>query len=317
MKKTSLPLGFLTATQFASDCKTDGLPIPVEHTLWLIEKKFIMPIAKINGVDYYSEYQIYILDLIEDRRLQSLNYPKGPGVTRTGETLKSYYPETTWQNYLLSNKNSITEVAKQWNPIAKLLLEIQPLHNDFLHKAIIKKEGFGNPEIGEKERIDIMLQGIIESDGPIKANSILKKYPDISESILRLWKNNRLPAAAVKHNPILSLGKQRPDLLDIFLTDKTEPSTIFTRGNPMRLSNLYLRMIFYLNFFISCLNEGKEPEVKNVFTVHYLEKLCAACRHPFIPNPTRGGKIQKLCGKAECDAEYRRRQEKERRGRKA
>ena len=318
MKKLKVPLGFLTAGQLASDCRSHGLPVSAEHTIWILKKKLVPPIATLSEVDYYSEYQIYLLDLIQDRRLQTLDYPKAAGITRAGKKLKSYFPEVTWQEYVLLNKRPIVEAAKQWNPIAKLLLEIQPLYNEFLHNAMAAKERLKARGDGWDEKIDMTMQFLMENDGPTRGKAILKNYPTLSEDILRYWKNHVLPVCAIKHNPAILLSSQRPDLLEIFSREEGRLSTIFTMGNPIRLANFYMQMISYLQFFISCLNEGREPRAQEIFISHKSPKICLICGASFIPNPKRkGGKLQTLCGKPQCNREQRRRRAIQYRKRKA
>jgi hypothetical protein len=306
-RKRRTPLALLTAQQFASDCLQKGLPIPVEHTLWILKKRLIPPIAKLHGVSYYNEFQIYSLDLIEDRRLQSLKYPKAPGVTRAGKKLRFYSPEITWQEYLILNKDAILHNSKEWVPLAQLLSEIQVLHNTFLYKALKTKSDLERMAAdGEKEPIDPAFDALIEREGRAEAESILSKYPNFSEDILRYWKNNVLTYRMARHNPLVRLASRYPDWLDIFAKEGGRFFSNSTTGNPIGLSNFYWQMIFYLNFFVSCLTKGKEPDIREIFSPRGAGKICLICKTFFLPNSLRkGGRMQKLCGKKKCDGESR------------
>jgi hypothetical protein len=294
-------LGLLTAQQFARDCEQIGLPILAEHTEWILNNGLIEPLTKVGSIPYYNVYQLYLLDVIQDRRLQSLNYPRTRGVTRTGKKLNSSSPGILWQDHLFLNKDSILSESKKWNPIAQILLDIQILHNNLLHKA------FKNKEVIE-EKIDFTFPAVIKSEGGIAAREILERYPMISEEILRSWKNNVIPAFLAKHNPMIRLLSSHSTLWDI----------LHKGGGHVDLLHFYLSVMSYLDFYISCLTGGKEPDIRKIFIKPHINKVCPICNLNFTPNINRkGGRLQKLCGSKECEQQWRKQEASQYRKRKS
>ncbi len=224
--------GLLTAREFASSCVSKGVSIKPEHILWTVEQKLIEPIIHTKGVDYFSEYQIYLIDLIQDRREQSLNYPTAAGISRSGNKGRWISPEIGWQEYLFLNKESILNETRKWNLVAPIFPEIQKLHNEYLHKALIKKETFES-DLGSKIPFNDTWEPTI-AGGAADAFKLLKKHPDISEDILRYWMS-KLLARAIRHNPALPLSAQLPNLWTLFEKEETKLSSVFTMGNPIRL----------------------------------------------------------------------------------
>lgn len=312
MTTKKVPLGLLTARQFAVECEQKGLPISQEHALWVLEQGFIKPISAKEGVAYYNEYQLYAMDLIHERRLQSLEFPKKAQLSRAGKKVALEAPPIGWQKYLSVCKPLIVADTNKWQPVACFLQDARTLRNAFVIQAQKNKEGL---EDDDKLRLPFgdAWRAILRYEGPEKAKVILDSHPELSEEVLRYWMEHGLPARVIRHNVTMLLSAEIPALWRILERNESKLSTIFTYGDPTRLSNTYLRMIQTLHFFLSCLNEGKEPPVHEVFNKRYVECVCAVCGDKFIPTQKRGGKPQTLCGKESCNREKRRRAESSRR----
>lgn len=290
MKKVNL--GLLTAKQFARDSKVRMLLTPASHVDWILEQGLIEPITQVNGIDYFIDYQIYILDLIEDYRQGSLQY-------------SSPLQKVTWQEHLIVNKGSILTLSKKWNPVAKLIWEAQVLYNTTLEKAFEDKEKYER-KWNEKEKLEEVFQASVKRKGSILIRSILKRNKGLTESVIRFWKEHGLPTRVIKHNPMILLNRQLPILVDLLFREEKKFSTVFRKDSPVRLVKFYLQMIKYLDFVLACMDGGRMGNIGEVFITRMSPKVCSVCGDSFMPNQKRkGGKLQKLCGKKECDRDSR------------
>lgn len=300
MSKNIPANGYLTVRQLIISSRNKGLPTPSNHLEWILNNDFVEPAISVQGVNFYNEYQIYLLDKIEGYRQDSLKTPR---------TMKGI--AVNWQEYLLDNKAEIINLGKKWQSISELLLDIQLMQNEMLTQSLKNKDSF-NKGSDLKVTLRETLQVLSMDADFIKPQEIMNKYDDLSEDTIRYWTNNVLPVQVFKNNPAFQLFRKDQTILKQFKEKELQMSKTFILGNPVQLSNFYISMISYLNFFLDCLNKQKLSDIHHIFTHEQEPRECAICHESFI-SKVKGGRKQKLCGKSACDRELRKRLAEERR----
>jgi len=285
---------------FLSLCRNKGLNVPFFHFDWYEKNELIEPLLKEKEKNYYNIFQIYILDVIQDYRERSLKYPNS-----------TYCNPVLWQDYLLWSKEDIKKEVSRWNEVVKILLDIKDLYSIFFDetwKEISRRKKKG---LIRKFLFRDFLNELQNREGCYYAQKIQKAHPQITDSMIRYWRTNCLPAWVIKHNPVIQIVNKLPILSRIFKESEPEFSTIFRKINEIKLANFYVDIIGYLNFYLKCLLGEETPTAEELFSRELPEKakICLICGEKFLPNPKRaGGKSQLLCGKKECEKEYRKRQ---------
>lgn len=325
---------------FISLCKQRGLYVPLYQFRWYEKNKIIYPLLKWKGKNYYSTFQIYILDYIEIWKEETLGYPNPTWcepLTKEIKTKKGIISRHSpgwiktdpvlWQDYLLWNRENIVIEGLKWNEVAKILLDIKDLFAIFFRKT--QKEVWKLKKKGHNKKFlfrDIF-NNLIFNAGNFYAQKIKKVHPEMSESIIRYW----IDVCAVqieRLNPFFKKSKERPSLLKLFKESEwLMPTAGFSnRRNEIQLANFYWRIADYLTFYLECLTREKEASIEELtsptlgglgVSLEKQEKICEICGDKFIPNPKRvGGRPQILCGKESCNREWAKRHAKEYRKKK-
>lgn len=325
---------------FVSFCKQEGLYVPLYQFRWYENNKIIYPLLKWKNKNYYSIFQIYILDYIEIWKEETLGYPNPTwceSLTKETKTkrgiISRYSPgwiktdPVLWQDYLLWNRENITIEGLKWNEIAKILLDIKDLFNVFIYttqKEVekLKMEGWNKKFLSRD-----IFNNLTFNAGKLYAQKIKKAHPETSEAIIRYW--TKICAVQMgRLNPFFKKSKECPSLLKLFKESKwLMPTAGFRdRRNEIQLANFYWRIIDYLTFYLECLTGEKEASIEELtyptlgglgVSLEKQEKICEICGAKFIPNPKRvGGRPQILCGKKSCNREWAKRHAKEYRKKK-
>jgi len=326
---------------FLSLCRNKGLYVPLYQFRWYEKNKIIYPLLERGGKNYYSVFQIYILDYIEIWKEETLEYPnptwcepltkeiktkKGIIFRHSPDWIKTH--PVLWQDYLLWNRENIAIEGLKWNEVAKILLDIKDLFNVFFDKTQkevwkLKKKGYN-----KKFLFRDIFNNLIFNAGNFYAQKIKKAYPEMSESIIRYWIN--ICAMQMKRlNPFFEKSKELPLLLKLFKeSEKLMPTAGFSgrRRNEIQLANFYWQIIDYLTFYLECLTGVKELPIEELtspalgglgISLERGERICETCGDKFIPNPKRtGGRPQILCGKESCNKEWAKKHAKQYRKKK-
>jgi len=326
---------------FISLCRNRGLYVPLYQFRWYENNKIIYPVLKREGKNYYSIFQIYILDYIEIWKEETLKYPNPTWcepLTKEIKTKKGiiscHSPDwikthpALWQDYLLQNRENIAIEGLKWNEVAKILLDIKDLFDVFSDKTYWEIEKLKEKGWGEKILPRDILNSLIFNAGNFYAEKIKKVHPEMSESIIRYW--IKICAVQIKElNPFFGKSKELPLLLKLFKeSEKLIPTAGFfgRRRNEIQLANFYWQIIDYLTFYLECLTREKEPSIKELtsstlgglgISSEREERICEICGNKFISNPKRtGGRPQILCGKENCNKEWAKRHAKQYREKK-
>jgi hypothetical protein len=325
---------------FVSLCKQKGLYVSPYQFRWYENNKIIYPLLKWKNKNYYSIFQIYILDYIEIWKEETLGYSNPTWcepLIKEIKTKKGILPRHSpdwiktdpvlWQDYLLWNKENIAIEGLKWNEVVKILFDIKDLFNVFFYatqKEVKKlKKGGWNKKFLSRD----IFNNLIFNAGKFYAQKIKRAHPEMSEAIIRYW--TKICAVQMERlNPFFKKSKERPSLLKLFKeSDWLMPAAGFrNRRNEIQLANFYWRIADYLTFYLECLTGEKELSIEELtsptlggleVSLKKQEKICEICGDRFIPNPKRvGGRPQILCGKENCNREWAKRHAKEYRKKK-
>jgi len=322
------------AEDFNSLCRQRGLYTPPYQFRWYENNKIIYPLLKWKSKNYYSVFQIYILDYIEIWKEETLGYPNPTwceSLTKEIKTKKGIISRHSpgwineqpvlWQNYLLGNKKTIAPKGEKWNEVAKIILDIKDLFDVFSDKTQKEVEKFKKGGQNKKFLFRDIFNNFVLNAGSFYAQKIMKTHPEISEEIIRYW----IEVCVVRMerlNPFFKKSKGLPILLKLFKeSERLMPTagSFRIRRNEIQLANFYWQIVDYLTFYLECLTGEKEPPVEELTSSNSRgqKKICEICGDNFIPNPKRvGGRPQILCGKENCNIEWAKRHAKQYRKKK-
>jgi len=287
-----------------SHCNNRGFELPPFHLKWLIENNLLHPILEKDGIKYYSQYQLYLLLYIENRKQLSLEYPNP--FYFEGELFGS--KPILWQDFLLLNRESIDAENTTWNKIVELILDIRDLDICFFNAAT-EEIGKIQPTGPMKSKpINDLIGHYAAYVGRVHAEKIKSKHK-ISEEHVGWW-ITKLTDETIRLNPLVKKADEWPIILKLSREHESRFSQLGKKSgpkNPIQLSNWLLTIIQYLAFYLYCISGEKHsiPEIIDLVVSGEIQnkKRCEICNELFIPNPFRsGGKEQKICGDPACEA---------------
>lgn len=316
--------GLVDRDLFAISVQQNGLFFPSFHLRWLAAKDLIIPLKRNHGKKYYSHFQLPLLDIINGRKEDTLEYPNpkffsGRQLEINGKTIDSPgwiqdHP-VLWQDHVIVNKESILEGNKEWNNFIRIIHLASQL---FSAVQVAARKWYDEDKLNGEEvvkaEITHHLQSLKSNPGNYYAKQIRDRVPDISSKVIRYWATGTLPAYVIKHNPLYQQLNQYPRMQEVF-DNFSAGKTIFRKGNEIALANFYVWMIRYASFYLECLEGRGIDDIKKI-TARVGNKgirYCAICHAPFSPKST--GRENILCPKESCQKERDRLKAKERRKR--
>lgn len=309
-KKSSFSL--LSSQEFLVRCKENGLVFDKVQFKWLEENQLILPMGKKGTENYYSIFQLSILDFVQECKNDCLDYPNSKYKYSQGRKVRCF----TWQESLLSNKEAIIKENKEWLELIIVLINISHLYKITKEEAIRqiqavkkKKEDAGEKIKGLESLVSDIFCHLRDSIGGKLARKIFIHHKKINEAVINYWIESYLSALAIKHNPILQLADEIPTLPSIIRDNEHRISTIFRKNDDIKIANYYLMLIDYLKFYLRCLAGKKMLTDEEILSKYPEEKsrICIICKKKFNINPLRrGGKAEKICGDRVCQLKYKR-----------
>jgi len=316
--------GLIDGRSFSMTTQYDGLFFPDFHFRWLEAKGLIIPLKRSRGKNYYSHFQLPLLDIINGYKEDTLEYPNpkffsGLQLEINGKTIDSpgwiKDQPVLWQDHVIVNKETILEGNKEWNDFIRIIHLASQLFS--IVQAAARKwydEDKLNGEDVYRAELAHHLQRLKSGPGNFYAKQIRDRVPGISSKVIRYWATSTLPAYVIKHNPLYQQLDQYPRMQEVF-DNFFAGKTIFRKNNEIALANFYVWMIRYTSFYLECL-EGKGLDDIRKLTARMGAKEirhCAVCHAPFKPRPT--GRVNILCPQKSCKKEWDRNQVKSRRKR--
>ena len=306
---------------FLVKIKRLGLYFPDTHFSWLLKHGMLVPFNRNVHRNYFSPFQLPILDMLYQLEVDSLEYPvlKNPfarkGIAHNTFPMVKGSQAITWQKYLQLHKSKILLQQKDWNQFIRVIHQISALQAavDDAAKAWFAEDQtsykFMRNEGSARNRL-------IETEAHVLAKQISGDNPSIKTNEIRHWATGRLPLHIIRHNPLYLVASTYTQSLQASKDASTFGNTS-DGTNQLKVADFYTSLIDLVRFYFRCLGEKPIPSIERLTSMSQMKKKrrCSVCGDEFIP---RGkGRKNILCEKDNCHKIRDRQQRKLRWSRKS
>jgi hypothetical protein len=299
-KKSNLMRGEL----FLVKIKQLGLYFPDTHFSWLLKHGMFVPFNRNVYRNYFSPFQLPILDMLYQLEVDSLEYPisKNPftrkGITRLKPTFAKKNLPITWQTYFKHNKSQILLEQKYWYQLVRILHEASALQQAV---DTLAEDWFTEDQASLKmmSAVDDARKSLIQGEAYALAKQIMDDNPDMPPNEVRNWATSTLPLQIIKHNPLYLVASTYTQSLQAS-KDASTFSNTSDGTNHLKVADFYASLIDLVRFYFRCLGEKPIPSIERLTSMGQIKKkrLCSVCGDEFIP---RGkGRKNILCEKDNC-----------------